>query len=66
MELPSFSSPILKIAIVAVCVLALAGMKYGLGWGNDTIAEKVVEEVIEKEIGTEITLPDLPNTTSTK
>ena len=64
MVLPNFQSPVLKIAIVVVCVVALAGMKYGLGWGNDCIAEKVVEEVVEKEIGTQITLPDLPTKAS--
>jgi len=60
MVLPNFQSPIVKIAIVVVCVIALAGMKYGLKWSDDSMAEKVVEEVIEQEIGTQINLPDLP------
>ena len=64
MTFPPLANPIVKVAIVLVCLLAVAVMKYKFKWSDNNALEVVAETVIKDEIGVEIPLPDLPTPTT--
>lgn len=67
MELPNPSSLYVKVAIVVMCLVVIATLKYGLKWNDPTTSRGQIEELVETEaeniikaeIGTNIDLPKI-------